>query len=107
MPLLDFLNKQQNRQKPNNFFKIPKKEVQQMPIFNDDFQDAKNANMGIQETADIKINDRPKKPKFDIGNYGESRLDMIEALITLKPSHNNARKVMKKYVDLILEEDIF
>lgn len=111
MSISDYLDKQRKyHESVKNLYVNPRPPPpQQSAFFNDQFEKAQPPTAEItHDPADIIIMDRkPKKKPFDIGEYGETRGDMIENIIRLKPTHNECRKVLKSYCNLIMDEDLF
>lgn len=108
MSLEDYLNKQRKFHEPANIYVEPKQPIQSNFI-NNQFETAKLISKEpIFSAADIIIADRKKQPKkFDIAEYGDNKIDIIENIIRLKPSHSDCRKVMKHYIKILMDEDIF
>ena len=109
MRITDYLNK------PKNFHPSQAVYVDTNPppiksqFFNEQFDDAKPLMVkDTYDLADVVITERkPQKKVFNIAEYGETKGDMIDNIIRLKPNHNDCRKVIKAYCNLIMEEDLF
>ena len=119
MGLVDILNKKSQDSGRNNLYYQPSQhnierniyfQQQQQPTTNkikEGIEEAKPVETETKETADIKATIKDKKAKFDLADYGETKRELIENIIKLKPNHNNCRKVIEKYCELIMEEDLF
>ena len=109
MRISEILNKRKNFHESQAVYANTTPQPIRSNFFNKQFEQAKPVYVNDDyNLADVVITSRkPKKKPFDIGEYGETRDDMRDNIIKLKPTHNECRKVFKAYCNLIMEEDLF